>query len=180
MAADCAHGPGGPAHLRLRSIFSPAHVRGKNPLDLVPAPAGAGNLRCFWGRSFGGQQAANFAIASSAHKDGISSIVPAQRVPSIGASRPSGGRLALGAWRCVGRRPVQPIEPPPSRLYKPEKGCVRGGTSSPHPRGPGAAAPGALSSGLSSEKAQAPAAAAVQPPISPYSRARAWNLGSAR
>ena len=36
-------------------------------------------------------------------------------------------------------------------FHNPEKGSVRGGTSSPHPRGPGAAAPGALCPAFSRE-----------------------------
>ena len=42
----------------------------------------------------------------------------------------------------------------------PEKGSVRGGTSSPHPRGPGAAAPGALCPAFSRESRNPPRAAA--------------------
>ena len=80
-----------------------------------------------------------------------------QRVRTIGASRPIGGRLALGAWRCVGRRPLTPIEPLPfPGFHNPEKGSVRGGTSSPHPRGPGAAAPGALCPAFSRESRNPP------------------------
>ena len=83
--------------------------------------------------------------------------VRSRRVRTIGASRPIGGRLALGAWRCEGRRPLTPTEHLSfPGFHNPEKGSVRGGTSSHHPRGPGAAAPGALLSGLSPGESPGP------------------------
>ena len=47
-------------------------------------------------------------------------------------------------------------------FHTPEKGSVRGGTSSPHPRGPGAAAPGALCLAFSRES-QNPRAGSAPP-----------------
>ncbi len=82
-------------------------------------------------------------------------------------SPPKGSLLSVPAAQVVGGSPSEPgavraagrfsgKNRPLPGFHNPEKGCVRGGTSSPHPRGPGAAAPGALSSGLSPGESPGP------------------------
>ena len=61
--------------------------------------------------------------------------VRSRRVRTIGASRPIGGRLALGAWRCEGRRPVTPPEHLPFPFLQTREGEREGRNLLPSPPG---------------------------------------------
>ena len=61
--------------------------------------------------------------------------VCSRRVRTIGASRPIGGRLALGAWRCEGRRPLTPTEPLPFPFAQTREGEREGRNLLPSPPG---------------------------------------------
>ena len=73
---------------------------------------------------------------------------------------PPGGRHPSGAWRCVGRRPVIGDRIAPLQVYTDQRRGSRGRNLRPRAGVQRAEPSGALSSGLSPEKVQAPAAAA--------------------